>query len=129
MDDSDVLYFCNFLKGFCRTGEWKGHHILLKDSVIDDLYKRWKEHKKLVEMIARGFDESEEEDSHVKPDYYNRGGIECREVIRAWDLNFNLGNTLKYICRAGLKESREEDLKKAVQYLQFELEETSGNAE
>lgn len=58
-----------------------------------------------------------------RPSYYNRGGIECRAVIRAWQLGFNLGNALKYICRAGLKESKEEDLKKAIQYLMFELEE------
>lgn len=56
-----------------------------------------------------------------RPAYYNRGGIECIEVIKAWDLNFNLGNALKYICRAGLKESKESDLVKAIQYLQFEL--------
>lgn len=57
----------------------------------------------------------------TRPSYYNRGGIECIDVIRAWNLNFNLGNALKYICRAGFKENKEEDLKKAKQYIEFEL--------
>lgn len=57
----------------------------------------------------------------TRPSYYNRGGIECIDVIRAWNLNFNLGNALKYICRAGFKEDKEEDLKKAKQYIEFEL--------
>lgn len=60
----------------------------------------------------------------TRPSYYNRGGIECKDVIKAWQLNFNLGNALKYICRAGLKESKEADLKKAIKYLEFELDET-----
>jgi hypothetical protein len=37
-------------------------------------------------------------------------------------LNFHLGNAIKYICRAGYKESRREDLTKAIHYLQNELE-------
>jgi hypothetical protein len=44
-------------------------------------------------------------------------------------MNFNLGNALKYIWRAGLKSSAREDLQKAVWYLQDEirrLEEVSG---
>jgi hypothetical protein len=63
-------------------------------------------------------------------DYYNQGSIEVKDFIRDWNLNFNLGNAIKYICRAGhklpaheLKEKRTvEDLKKAVIYLQFEIE-------
>jgi hypothetical protein len=37
-------------------------------------------------------------------------------------LNFHLGNAIKYICRAGYKGSRIEDLRKAIHYLQNELE-------
>ena len=44
---------------------------------------------------------------------------EAIKVIEAWDLDFCLGNTLKYISRAGRKErDREiEDLEKARWYL------------
>jgi hypothetical protein len=37
-------------------------------------------------------------------------------------LNFHLGNAVKYICRAGYKDSKVKDLKKAIHYLQNELE-------
>lgn len=49
---------------------------------------------------------------------------EAIKVIEAWDLNFNLGNVVKYIARAGKKEKNTlvEDLEKARQYLDFEIE-------
>ena len=43
---------------------------------------------------------------------------EAIKVIEAWDLNFHLGNVVKYISRAGKKsENSIEDLKKAEWYL------------
>lgn len=42
---------------------------------------------------------------------------EAIKVIEAWDLNFNLGNVIKYISRAGKKNSTVEDLEKASWYL------------
>lgn len=46
---------------------------------------------------------------------------EAIKVIEAWDLNFNLGNVVKYICRES-HEAGLEDLKKALWYLQHEIE-------
>lgn len=46
---------------------------------------------------------------------------EAIKVIEAWGLGFNLGNLLKYVCRAGKKDSRLKDLKKALWYLQREI--------
>jgi hypothetical protein len=48
---------------------------------------------------------------------------EAIKVIRAWNLGFSLGNTVKYISRAGKKDpsKRVEDLKKAMWYLQEEI--------
>ncbi len=43
-------------------------------------------------------------------------------MIRDWGLNFNLGNTVKYVARAGRKDDILQDLKKARQYLDFEIE-------
>lgn len=47
---------------------------------------------------------------------------EAIKVIEAWGLNFNLGNTAKYIARAGKKdpEAEVDDLDKALFYLQRE---------
>lgn len=59
--------------------------------------------------------------------YRKETGLEAIEVIEAWDLNFNLGNVVKYVCRAGLKDKseRKEDLEKAIWYLSRELESSS----
>lgn len=49
---------------------------------------------------------------------------EAIKVIEAWDLGFHLGNTVKYISRAGKKGTDKElqDLKKALWYLQRKIE-------
>ena len=49
---------------------------------------------------------------------------EAIKVIDAWNLNFSLGNTVKYISRAGKKnkETELEDLKKALWYLKHHIE-------
>jgi hypothetical protein len=48
---------------------------------------------------------------------------EAIKVIEAWDLGFCLGNTVKYISRAGKKDAAKtvEDLKKARWYLDREI--------
>jgi hypothetical protein len=56
------------------------------------------------------------------PSYYKRGSIEVWDFVRDQGLNFHLGNAIKYICRAGYKDSKVEDLTKAIHYLQNELE-------
>ena len=59
------------------------------------------------------------------PSYYTRGQIEVWDFIRDQDLNYHLGNAIKYICRAGHKDSTEQDLKKAIHYLENELQHTA----
>ena len=66
------------------------------------------------------------------PDHY--GGdttYEVIKVIHAWELPFTLGNTVKYIARAGVKNktTRIEDLKKAAFYLNYEIELLDGTRE
>lgn len=54
--------------------------------------------------------------------YQTVPNVECIEVVRHF--NFNLGNVIKYIWRAGHKEGTTalEDLRKAAWYLQDEIE-------
>ncbi|MDF1699531.1 MAG: DUF3310 domain-containing protein [Planctomycetota bacterium] len=63
----------------------------------------------------------------IRPDHY--GGpddpFEPVKIIHAKNLNFNLGNVIKYVLRAGLKGDAIEDLKKALTYLQFEIDRRS----
>ena len=56
------------------------------------------------------------------PTYYKRGTIDVWHFIRDQGLNFHLGNAIKYICRAGYKDSKIQDLQKAIHYLENELE-------
>jgi hypothetical protein len=64
-------------------------------------------------------------DNISNPAHYTAGrNYEPKDVIRDWNLNFNLGNAVKYISRNGRKEgnSKIQDLEKARQYITFELE-------
>ena len=53
---------------------------------------------------------------------------EAIKVIDAWNLDFCLGNVVKYISRAGKKgnNSKEQDLNKALWYLEHEIESMKG---
>lgn len=69
----------------------------------------------------------------VHPDHY--GGeddpYEAIKVIRAWGLNFSLGSAVKYVRRAGKKDTTKhiEDLRKAVFYLEEEIDALEKEAE
>jgi len=58
------------------------------------------------------------------PEHYGGEGnqYEAIKVIEAWDLDFCLGNTVKYISRAGKKDDVIQDLKKAEWYLKRKIE-------
>ena len=62
-----------------------------------------------------------EKEQVTHPSRYNQG-IEPIEVIESWDLNFNLGNVIKYTLRAPYKENMIQDLEKAKWYLERELQ-------
>lgn len=57
-----------------------------------------------------------------RPDHYCFSKFEPKDVIREWGLNFNLGSAVKYIARAGRKDDIVQDLKKAREFLSFEIE-------
>lgn len=58
------------------------------------------------------------------PPHYMKGGIETIDFIEAKDLNYRLGNVIKYVSRAGKKLDSDpvQDLKKAAFYLNREIE-------
>jgi len=51
------------------------------------------------------------------PHYVGERSVEPLDVIEAWNLNYHLGNILKYISRAGRKDCEQMDLEKALFYL------------
>jgi hypothetical protein len=62
------------------------------------------------------------------PQHYTSdpSGVECLQITR--HRNFNIGNAIKYLWRAGLKnEDRHvEDLEKAIFYIQDEIKRLKG---
>lgn len=56
------------------------------------------------------------------PPHYKQhpSGVECIQITE--HMGFNLGNAVKYIWRADLKQNAIEDLKKAIWYVQREVE-------
>ena len=57
------------------------------------------------------------------PDHYAKGRkFEPIDVIEDWELGFCLGNALKYISRAGRKEGVLDDLRKAIWYIEREIQ-------
>ena len=60
----------------------------------------------------------EEQVNH--PSHYQQG-IEPIDIIESWDLNFSLGNAIKYILRSPYKGKQIEDLEKARWYIDREI--------
>jgi hypothetical protein len=62
------------------------------------------------------------------PEHYTSdpSGIQCIQITR--HRNFNIGNAFKYLWRAGLKDEYKhvEDLKKAIFYIQDEINRIEG---
>jgi len=56
------------------------------------------------------------------PKHYVRLSPEPKDVILSWRLNWTRGSAVGYIARAGHKGDEIEDLRKAVQMIEFEIE-------
>ena len=102
------------------------------DFVIDPLTSSQNEFynnqlKKIDQMLdicnkqIRENDNNKNKEMINHPSHYNMGKFEAIDVIEDWQLNFNLGNTVKYISRAGHKDDIIQDLKKSLWYLQREI--------
>ena len=59
--------------------------------------------------------------------YLKDSGHEVIDVIESWDLNFSLGNAIKYIARSGKKDENlnVQDLEKALWYINREIKRLS----
>ena len=81
------------------------------------------EYEKLLAEAERGVQpRSSLHDPVNRPKHYTNhpSGIECIQITE--HMGFNLGNALKYIWRCDLKQDAVEDLKKAVWYINREIE-------
>lgn len=68
---------------------------------------------------------------HIKEDkpmrssaihYDNGKEYDVIDIIQDFDLGFNKGNVIKYLCRAGKKDDELQDLYKAKDYIEREIE-------
>lgn len=64
----------------------------------------------------------EKHDEVNHPPHYKAGGIECIDYLEAKCFGYHLGNAVKYITRSSLKGKPEQDIKKAIWYLNRYLE-------
>jgi hypothetical protein len=74
----------------------------------------WCFHLNEVELIK--------EPNDIKPEHYKTDKIDVIDFCKLYNLNFNLGNVVKYVSRAGKKESELTDLLKAKEYICREIE-------
>jgi hypothetical protein len=58
--------------------------------------------------------------NHPKHYTAHPSGVECIQITE--HMGFNLGNAMKYVWRADLKHDAVEDLRKAMWYIQREIE-------
>lgn len=56
------------------------------------------------------------------PPHYNQGNMEAIDIIEAVGLGYHLSNALKYLIRSPYKGHEEEDLKKAIWYIQRHID-------
>lgn len=76
----------------------------------------------LVEIESESNSEIESENDPVNnPAHYTYGKIEVIDYILDKELDFCLGNVIKYVSRAGHKNNALEDLQKAAKYLEFKI--------
>lgn len=82
---------------------------------FDDVGYSYEEH--LLELVKPS--ESKED----KPKHYQTNSIDVIDLCNEYNINFNLGNVIKYCCRAGKKENEStlKDLKKAKDYLDRQI--------
>ena len=100
-----------------------------KKSAISEMETAMCDAMQLLKCFIDRKDKEQKTDNVNHPSHYNShpSGIECIEIARHH--NFNIGNTIKYLWRAGLKseegmeytDKQVEDLNKAIWYIKDEI--------
>jgi hypothetical protein len=115
--------------------------VVPRHNSLEDHYQRVKQEQEMQQyekapIGGAALAIEKDNDPVNQPSHYTSGGIETIDFIEAKKLNYNLGNVIKYITRAGKKldqykavctnqESKDiklQDLEKAVWYLQREIQ-------
>ena len=104
-----------------------------KGSTFENLQDWWKKYYQFefVEEINCKPTDTHINDPVNHPSHYTKGKIEVADFIADQKLNFDRGNAVKYVCRAGSKDPDKEiqDLEKAIWYINHEIKMLKGESE
>lgn len=84
-------------------------------------YWSWTDEDDLV-LVENVMEESIKQSKAESPSHYTSTKITTLDVVSDWNLDFYLGNTIKYIQRHTLKGNAVQDLKKAAHYLRLYID-------
>ena len=115
----DIVYYARGTMRNKRTKRTKPTQLTLPFAV-NAAFAKYAESKPKIRMQGN-IERQPEVDMVNSPPHYTAGGVETIDFIEAKNLNYNLGNAVKYITRAGLKGNRAEDLQKAKWYIEREI--------
>lgn len=118
--EETVISFKNDRMGYCNRDYFKYSVIV---EITEDDFKLKLCQDPLARVHGAG-------DNVNHPAYYTDGKIEVSDFIADKNLNFFRGNVVKYVTRAGKKDTSKEveDLKKAQWYINREIERVEGKA-
>lgn len=89
-------------------------------------FDKWENRLDRRIVVVHGMD-----DPVNHPSHYTKGKIEVADFIADQKLNFDRGNAVKYVCRAGSKDPEKEvqDLEKAIWYINHEIKMLKGETD
>ena len=105
-----------------------------KDSMDKSKKKKEMKHSKYYYDFTRNTEEARQVIEDIKsnpiPNYYvgKTYGYEARKVCEDWNLSYNIGTAVTYLLRSSFKhDSPFEDIQKAINHLNFELDKLNNN--
>ena len=97
---------------------------------IEELLSAFPENADIENVLVKSKAKAKSKEAVNHPAHYQtNNGMEVIDVVEAFQLDFNLGNVVKYVLRCGKKDSDIQDLKKAKWYLDREISNRSPNRE
>lgn len=134
----DENFIFRWVQGYDQEGTLRGwresesnflnNYELIANSMDEEEFKEWCITGKKPNLKTETEIKSTDSDPVHHPSHYTSdpSGIECIEITR--HRNFNIGNAIKHLWRAGLKDGNSDiqDLQKAIWYIQDEIKRLKG---
>lgn len=117
---AQAIIYAMVRQNHIRSTDGKLYAVNDKYVPVQSASARAKKKKKLKPVAKAATAPTSDPVNH--PSHYKVGGIETIDFIEAKQLNYNIGNVVKYITRAEHKGNQLQDLQKAQWYLAREIE-------